>query len=116
MEPFYYDQLDKLPRQVTRCPTEILVLEKPFDETTWLSSDEFLRAAWKSNEYHSIQNVTLRVKQMETKTANLKHGKTMTVCNILATNGNCDVQITAWGPYSETLSELEKGKVSILVS
>ena len=109
----YADQLDKLPRHVTKCPAEILALDKTMDETTCLSTNEFLLAPWKPNEFHTMQHVVLRVKQTETKTANLKHGKTKTVCNILATNGNCDLQITAWEPYSDTLSALEKGKVYI---
>ena len=113
MENFYYDQLDKLPRQVTKCPTEIVDLEKTFDEDTCLSTDEFLRAAWKPTDHHAMENVILRVKQIETKTANLKHGKTKDVSNVLATNGNCNLQITAWEPYAETFSELEKGKVKV---
>lgn len=107
----YLHDLDKLPRQISRCPEEILDLDILFDKETGLSTNEYLNASWNPNEFHAMHNVVLRVKQFETKSANLKHGKTKTVTNILATNGNCDLQITGWEPYAETLSTLEKGKV-----
>ena len=107
----YQHMLSKLPRQICRCPDEILGMENLFDKETGLSTNEFLNARWKPDEFHTMQNVVLRVKQIETKAANLKHGKTKTVTNILATNGNFDLQITGWEPYSDTLATLDKGKV-----
>ena len=76
--------LDKLPRQILKFPDEIVDLENLFDKETGLSTNEFLLAPWKPDEFHTLHNVVLRVKQIETKAANLKHGKTKTVTNILA--------------------------------
>ena len=108
----YYDQLDKLSRQVKLCPDEIIELNRYVDEKTGLTTDEFLQAGWRANLQHCMMNVVLLVKQIETKTVGLSGGRNKDVCNIFATNGSlCELQITAWEPYSEQLAGLEKGNV-----
>lgn len=110
--PFH--KLDKLPKQVTKCPDEIFELQSYFDKETGLSTDEYLNAPWRANLHHYMMNVVLRIKQIEKKSVGLSGNRNKEVCNILGSNGTYDVQITAWEPYSDHLSELKKGEVNFI--
>jgi hypothetical protein len=109
----YFHQLISLPRQLKNCPASVQQIENLFDSETGLIVDEYLKADWNPDPKarHCMRNVTLRIKDVDTKTVSIPGGALKTVTNVTATNGMFDVQITAWEKYGDLLANLEIGEV-----
>lgn len=109
----YYPQMRAaLSRQVNRCPDG---LPDMLDESTGLASDGYFNAAWTSQApvQHYMQQILVRIAQLETRNPAIRSGGNKGVTNVLASNDkNTTVQITAWEPHHRRLEALQIGQVS----